>query len=146
MFHVCKNISGLGGFGPIWELNGLMTPQAALGDGVLFTDLAPTELAIWLYEIDGTIFKWQISVDTTNPNTPLGQYYFLDQSGDTYTLSAMTPFVHTVDYNSAQPYITRVRINPTYGPPGEWGNAPVCPAETSAEAKPQVLPSDSKPD
>lgn len=142
MFHVCKNISG---WHPMWMLvNGLMTPQAHLGDGVLFTDLAPTELAIWLQEIDGVMFKWQISVDTTNANTPLGQYFFTDQSGDIYSLSAMTPFVHTVDYNSPQPYITSVRIDITYSPPGDWANAPVCPTEGSAEATPQVVPSDSK--
>jgi len=129
MFHVCKYTKAPG---PIWILSGaLMVPQARIGDtGVLYTDLAPTELAIWLEEYNGIVYKWRIYVDTNIPGTPQAQYYFTDQTNDMYLLSANTVLLHNLDYNSAQPFITTIQIEPLWGPPGDWANAPICPFST----------------
>ena len=126
MFNVCRVQDWPG----VMLQNGVMAPQAHIGEGVIFTDIEPKELPIWLDEANGVIYKWQISVDTRSGAAPAGYYTFWDETNDFYTLSATTPMVHEVSYNSAKPNIVKIRIG--FGMrswPGNWLEALICPQQ-----------------
>ncbi len=126
MFHVCRT----GAFERYINLvNGVMGIYPHLGNGVLATDLNPTALAIWLQKSDSPFFAWRICVNTLDSNTPVGEYLFTDETGDSYSLMANTPYLHTVDYNSVKPDIIKIFIKPTFAAvylPGDWASAPIC--------------------
>lgn len=125
MFHVCRRI-----YGPDttwWLEGGLMQPQPNIGGGTLFTDLNPKLLSIWLEKIDGLIYNWQITVNTSDDQAPVGRYDFFDETGDIYTLWARLPGKHTVSYNSSKPFINKIRILLDFPyQVGDWPNAPIC--------------------
>jgi hypothetical protein len=126
MFHVCRTASSQ----PTFMLAGdIMQTHPMLGHGAIDTDLAPKILAIWLQKSDSAFYEWQICVDTLDTYTPFGTYMFTDQSGDTYSLMANTPFLHSVYYSSDQPFVTSITVIPAYSAfylPGDRGNAPAC--------------------
>lgn len=59
----------------------------------------------WLVDY-GLPIPWRYSL-TVTCNDP-GTYYFQDQTGDIYSLAAMRPWTHTVQYNSDSPTIVVV--------------------------------------
>lgn len=127
MFHVCRNFNS-----PSWFIlsGGTMSPIPHIGPyrGSIQTDISPTELAIWIDQIDGAIFKWQISVDVGDTNTPPGNYSFWDGTGERYELWAWGPYTHTLKFNSDSPSVSRIMISLRWlaSAPGDWGNAPSC--------------------
>ena len=75
-------------------------------------------------------FAYSVNVDCRK--SPFGvtapdqaQYYFTDQTNDTYSLFCMWPTLHTVSYNSTAPTIIKVTIQ-GLGVGNYWENAASC--------------------
>lgn len=128
MFHVCQPP----GQNIVYEVNlvgDIMKPLPSIPPGgEIVVDLPPELLPIWMEEINGVIYQWQITVDTSS-GAPLANYVFFDQTGDSYSLMAYTPMKHTVAYNSTAPYINKICVSvlePKFHLPTAWTTAPQC--------------------
>jgi carboxypeptidase family protein len=111
----------------VWRLSGGSMPP---NSGTLRTNVVP--LSVNVYVISFSV-GYLITVDRREPETPFsparppaGYYRFTDETGDTYFLTAILPYVHTNFYTSTKPTITAVTF--TQGMPfsGAWPSAPKC--------------------
>jgi hypothetical protein len=93
---------------------GLMVPgggEVIINGNSLAGIFAGQISAMNLIEIDGFIYKYQINV-TGDANLFKGTFHFgfTDETGDTYTLSIISPISenHYVDYNSSAPNLKTI--------------------------------------
>jgi hypothetical protein len=111
----------------IWHLSG---GNMAAGSGPMRTNVEPTSVGIYVsWEAVGYV----ITVDRREPRSPLsparlpaGYYKFTDETGETYFLTAIWPYVHTVFYVSPKPTITAVTFIQGIPDSGAWPSAPKC--------------------
>ena len=63
-----------------------------------------------LFDVDGLIYKYQLDIVVSEVQGTFGStYYFIDAT-DRYSLTVFLPGVHTVSYNSDDPYILSVKV------------------------------------
>jgi hypothetical protein len=110
-----------------WHLTGGSMPPDS---GPMRTNVEPMSVNVY---VAATIFGYMATVDRREPQTPFsparppaGYYKFTDETGDTYFLAAVLPYVHTVFYLSAKPTITAVTFIQGIPNSGAWPNAPKC--------------------
>ncbi|OOF95611.1 hypothetical protein ASPCADRAFT_406358 [Aspergillus carbonarius ITEM 5010] len=64
-----------------------------------------------LFQADGWIYKYQLDIDVSEVQGPIGgTYVFYDSTGDEYNLMVLLAGIHTISYNSADPYIQQVKV------------------------------------
>ena len=110
-----------------WFLTGgFMAP----GSGPIGTNVQPWKVNIYVGTWLGIYAVYADRRAPTNPFAPAaafgGYYWFTDESGDTYMLTAILPYLHSVSYSSAKPNITTVHFTQGIPYSGAWPGAPLC--------------------
>ena len=106
--------------------SGLMGPGSSMG-----IHGSPLSLNVYCQENSSGYYKYTIYVDCNKdpfhvlPPYP-AQYYFTDQTNDTYGLFIMRAGLHQVSYNSTSPDINRIVIQGIGVPSNYWESAPAC--------------------
>lgn len=110
-----------------WVLTGgFMAP----GSGPISTNVLPFSVNI---HVESSLVGYAVYVDRRAQVSPFGPvpafggyYWFTDQSGDTYFLIAILPYLHSVAYSSVKPNITQVEFTQGIPYSGAWPDAPRC--------------------
>jgi hypothetical protein len=111
----------------VWRLSGGSMPPDS---GPLRTNVAPMSVNVYVRAFS---VGYLITVDRREPEAPFsparppaGYYKFTDETGDSYYLIAILPYVHTEFYASAKPTITAVTFTQGIPYSGAWPSAPGC--------------------
>lgn len=110
-----------------WHFSGgVMAPNA----GYMRVNVAPTMVAVnastWLNEYAVYVDRRPQASPLSPACPPAGYYWFTDASPDTYFLTAILPYLHTVPYSSAMPNIIGARFSQGIPYSGAWPGAPAC--------------------
>ncbi len=120
-FNVCQEPDAT------WHLSGgLLAPDS----GTLGTNVLPLKVNVYAEHWGpGTMFV----VDRSTPESPFaparppaGYYHFTDETGETYLLTAILPYVHTTFYKSEKPNIVGIVFTQGIPYSGAWPTAPMC--------------------
>ncbi|OJZ85538.1 hypothetical protein ASPFODRAFT_188969 [Aspergillus luchuensis CBS 106.47] len=63
-----------------------------------------------LFEADGLIYKYQLDIVVSEVQGTFGSTYYFINATDRYSLTVFLPGIHTVSYNSNDPYILQVKV------------------------------------
>ncbi|KAE8153924.1 hypothetical protein BDV25DRAFT_136491 [Aspergillus avenaceus] len=82
-----------------------------------------TGISRWRVNDGGLFYTYEIQIDVVEVQGVIGgTYVFYDSTGDSYNLMVFREGIHSVSYNSADPYILEVKIVEGYSrfPLGSW--------------------------
>ncbi|PYI04720.1 hypothetical protein BO78DRAFT_420243 [Aspergillus sclerotiicarbonarius CBS 121057] len=63
------------------------------------------------FQADGWIYKYELDIDVSEVQGPIGgTYAFYDPTGDEYYLTVFFSGVHSISFNTEDPYILQVKV------------------------------------
>lgn len=111
----------------VWRLSGgIMAPDAV----PLRTNVEPLSVNVYVVDWGAGYLAYVDRREPVGPfgpvRPPAGYYQFTDETGETYLLIAILPYVHSVLYRSSKPNINAITFTQGIPYSGAWPDAPWC--------------------